>query len=410
MIISAKSLSGEYVSIEISENSTSIEEEFEQKYKELYIDPKLVPFVSVKLIESALFCYDEKGNEEVKSEWCFLVNTHKLAVCLERYKDSWSSLSLNPHPYIMEMFDELDEKEKEYRIYNNMSRNPVAIEFFIKNPNKISWLDMLANERIMDIINLSRFSKVTLWNQTIKHSPNAYDFVRNNSGYDQFDWDYFLKNKYIKPEWVQYVIDKEPNVWGEYYDNEGEAHGEFDYTFKLRKEHWKKLSKIPIMIPLLMKYMNKICWKEFCENPCMETIEILRENRDKIIISSLCNNHTHEAVVFLQEITPDLNINKKAWSALCRNPFAIDIIQRYKHSIKYTELVNNTNDRAIEMIKRHLSIPSLSRHYREGILKKLIDNNSAGWLILELFSKGEYTNLDPIYISKILTKPYIFRS
>ena len=110
----------------------------------------------------------------------------------------------------------------------------------------------------------------------------------------------------------------------------------------------------------------------------------------------------------LEEITPDLNINKKSLSALCRNPFAIDIIQRYKHSIKYTELAKNSNERAIEMIKIHLSIPTLSKHYREGILKKLVENDRAGWLVLELFSKGEYSNLDYVYTAKILTKPYIF--
>ena len=93
MIISAKSLSGEYVSIEILENSIRIEEEFEQKYKDLYIDHKLHQFLSVKLLECAVFYYNEKGDEEVKSEWSFLVNTHKLALCLERYKDSWMSFS-----------------------------------------------------------------------------------------------------------------------------------------------------------------------------------------------------------------------------------------------------------------------------------------------------------------------------
>lgn len=412
MIISAKSLSGEYVSIEISENSTRIDEEFEQKYKEMYIDRKFRQFVSVKLMETAVFYEDEKGNEDVKSEWSFLVNTHKLALCLERYKDSWMSLSFNPHPYIIEMFEELDEDEKRDHIYKNLSRNPVAIDFFLKNPNKISWKDMLLNERIIDISHLYRnyryFSKRTLWNRIIKYSPNAYDFVCSHSGYDQFNWDFFLENKYIKPEWVQYVIDKEPSVWGENCDDNGNTHGEFYYIFRLRKEHWQNLSKMPIMIPLLKKYINKICWKEFCENPCAEAIEILRENSDKIIISSLCNNHTDEAISFLEEIRPDLDINKKSWSALCRNPCAIHIIERYKNSIKYTELVKNANETAIEMVKRHLSINTLSRHYREGILKKLIDNNSAGWLVLELFEREEYNNLDYIYIAKIMTKSYIF--
>ena len=403
MIISAKSLSGEYVSIEIQESSI-IEEDFEQKYKELYVDRKIRPFVSLKLLETAVIYQDEKGEEEVKSEWSFLVNTHKVALCLEKYKDCWMSICRNPHPYMIEMFENLDEDEKQKHIYTGLSTNPIAIEFFLKNPDKIVWSAMLNNSRVSEVIHLN--PRIP-FSQIIRYSKNSFELVSLNLRYD-IDWDAFLDNNNIQPEWVQYVIDKEPSVWGEYYDDEGESHGEFHYTFRLKKKNWKKFSKMPVMIPLLRKYMDKICWKELCENPCSDAIDILRENRDKVIISSLCNNHTVYAVSFLEEITPDLNINKKSWSILCRNPFAIDIIQRYKHSIKYLELAKNSNERAIEIIKSHLSIPTLSKHYKEGILKKLVENYKAGWLVLELFSKGEYSSLDYVYTAKILTKPYIF--
>ena len=339
MIISAKSLSGEYISIEIQDNSTRIEEEFEQKYKELYVDRKLRPFISVKLFESAVIIYeDEKGNEEVKSEWSFLVNTHKIALCIEKYKDCWMSMSRIPHPYVIEMFENLDEDEKQEYIYEGLSTNPIAIEFFLKHPDKIVWKEMLKyNSRVSEVIHL--YPKLT-FSQIIKYSPNSYELICSNLGYDQIDWDDFLDNKHIQPEWVQYVIDKEPSVWGEHFDNEGESHGEFYYTFKLKKKHWKKFSKMPVMIPLLRKYMDKICWKELCENPCPEAIDILRENRDKVIVSSLCENHTQEAVNFLEEICPDLDINKKSWSNLCRNPYALHILERYTNSIKYLELAH----------------------------------------------------------------------
>lgn len=409
MIISAKSLSGDYISIEISDNSTSIEEEFEKKYRDLYVDSKLHPFLSVKLLETAVFYYDEKGNEDVKSEWSFLINIHNLAKCLERYEDYWSSLCLNPHPYIIEMFEKLEEEEKTPRIYKGLSRNPVSIEFFIKNPDKISWPDMIRyNERAYEIIHLYKHHSNIWKEKIIINSPKAYDLVRRNPSYDQFNWEGFLSNKHIKPEWVQYVIDTEPYVFGEYLDSNGTAHGEYDYVFKLRKNHWKNFSKMPIMIPLLRKYMDKICWKELCENPCIEAVDMIRENPDKVVISSLCNNHTEYAINFLEEIRPDLDINKKAWSYLCRNPYATHILERYKNSIKYVELAKNTNKKAIEILKNHLSIRTLSRHYRQRILKNLIDNNEAGWLVLCIFEEGEFENLDCGYTSEILTKPYIF--
>jgi len=408
MIISAKSLSGEYVSIDIPDNSF-IEKEFERKYKEIYIDRKLQPFVSVKLF------YDN----EIK-EWSFLVNKHNIAVCLEDYKDSWLSLSLNPHPYIIEMFEELDEKERFDYIYKSLSRNPVAIDFFLKNPNKISWNDMLRynidDYRVGEIIHLYKNpDQIATMNLIIKYSPDAYDFIFRTSNYDQIDWNGFLKNKHIKPEWVQYIIDNKPCVWGENigYDDDGRSIviGEYNYIFKLRKKHWKRLSKMPIMIPLLKKNIDKICWKEFCENPCKEAIDMLRERVDKVIVSALCNNHSSDAMLFLQEINPELNINKKSWSALCRNSFAIDIfniIERYKHSIKYIQLSKNTDEKAISMIKKHFSISTLSRNYKKEIFKNLIANNNAGLLVLELFENEEYKDIFYEYTGKILTKPYIF--
>jgi hypothetical protein len=398
MNITAKSLSGEYISIDIPKNSR-IEEEFEKKYKELYVDRKMYQFISVKLLKT----------DEVKNEFSFIVNTHRMALCLEKYKRCWTCLSRNPHPYILEMFENLDEEEKFEHVYEGISSNPVAIEFFLKNPDKIIWSDMLKyNNRVSELIHLYKHPDKC---KIIRYSPDAYNFVYKSKSHD-INWCDFLNNKHIKPEWVQYVIEKEPTVWGEYYDDEGEAYGEFNYTFKLKNKHWQKFSKMPIMIPLLINNFNKICWKELCENPCFDAIDILRKNRHKVVISSLCNNHTQQAIDFLEEISPELDINKKAWSLLCRNPYALDILNRYPHSIKYLQLAKNTNERAVEMIEIHLSISTLSKKYKNGILKKLINNHKAGWLVLELFDNGKYGDIHYNYstniISDILTSPYIF--
>lgn len=391
MIINAKSLCGEYVSIDMPKNSIRIEDEFEKKYKELYVDRKMHQFISVKLLKT----------NKVKNEFSFLVNTHRMAICLQRYKLCWLSLCRNPHPYVLEMFEDLKEDEKLEHIYEGLSSNPVAIEFFLKNPDKIIWSNMLKyNSRASEVIHL--YKKLDK-SKIIRYSPDAYNFIYKSSHHD-INWDDFLNNKHITPEWVQYVIEKQPNVWGEHYDDEGEVHGEFHYTFKLKKKHWQKFSKMPIMIPLLMNNVNKICWKELCENPCADAIDILRKNRDKVIISSLCNNHTQEAIYFLEEISPELYINKKAWSILCKNPYALDILNRYPYSIKYLQLAKNTNDRAVDMIDKHLSISTLSKGYKNGILKKLINNHKAGWLVLELFDKREYGDIH----TNILTKSYIF--
>ena len=418
MIINAKSLSGEYVSIDI-DNYDRIHDEFEKKYKERYVSPKLRPFISVKLINALKDDVENEDDKEKKEdnedkiEWYFLVDKHKLSVCLETYKESWMSLCLNPHPMMIEM---LEDAEKNGGIspyvYKYMSRNLVSVDFFIRNPDKIYWRDMLSyNERSCEVIHLYKKCKLYKNAQIIKYSSDAYQLIKTYPSI-KINWEHFLKNKHVQPEWVQYVIDEKPEFYGEelYTDENGrtKSAGDYSYTFKLDESHWKMFSKMPVMIPLLQKYKDKICWKELCENPCSEAIDMLRVHRDKVIISSLCNNHSKDAISFLQEIKPDLNINKKGWSLLCRNPYAIDVIKQFPHSIKYLELAKNTNDNAIELIKTHLSIPTLSVHYRNRILRKLIENNSAGPLILDMFERGEFNNLGYEYTDIIMKQPYIF--
>lgn len=403
-MISAKSLSGDIISIEASDTI-----EFERKYKELYVKPKFRPFVSVNLMETAVFFYeDEKEEEKVTSEWTFIVNIHNYAICLDGYRDSWASLLLNEDPRIIEMFESLDNKDKTSYLWRSLSKNPVAISLLRQYPQNIYWPYALKhNKNVGELLDLYKPQrKYLLWNEMIKHSKNAFDIISTKKyESDANNWYDFLSNKHINPEWVQYIIDTSPTVYGEYLDSEGDAHGDYSYTFKIRKHHWRDISKMPIMLPLLKRYITNICWKELSSNPCREAIELLEQYPERVVMSSLCSNETPEAMDFLLKINPDLKINNKGWLALCRNPFATYIVLSSSRHIKYRELAKNTNEDAIEDVKRHLSITTLSKEYKNDILKILITNKNAGEVVLDYVDRGYY---DYENIHNILKMPYIF--
>ena len=221
-----------------------------------------------------------------------------------------------------------------------------------------------------------------------------------------YNWDNFLSNKYIQPEWVQYVIDHRPTVYGEYLDDKGNAHGDYSYTFKLRKPHWRNLSKMPIMVPLLTRYISNISWKELSSNPCSEAIELLERYPERVVMSSLCSNQTLEAMSFLKRINPDLKLNNKGWRELCKNPYATHIVLSNRDRlIKYKELARNTDPYSIQEVVRHLSISKLSKGYKENILEILITNKNAGEVVLDYVDKGYYNYEN---IMDILKMPYIF--
>lgn len=79
-MITAKTLSGEYITLEANNKK-----EFEFSFKEKYIKKKIRPFVTVRLLD-----YE---NEKV-----ILVNTHKIIPLIETNKISWIYLSRNQHP------------------------------------------------------------------------------------------------------------------------------------------------------------------------------------------------------------------------------------------------------------------------------------------------------------------------
>ena len=180
---------------------------------------------------------------------------------------------------------------------------------------------------------------------------------------------------------------------------------------------WRELSKNQYAMDLLNENDTKIDWETFCGNPHPDTISILKRkinedpyNKERYLYwSSLSSNTSDQAIEYLKEeenygkidwrVLSD-NTNLKAiellkvkaetpegrndlyWFGICRNKNAMDIIEeanrKYSSEITWSTLVNNTNPRAIVIIKDMLKEDSTKIKWFE-----LSPNPSAIEILLE---------------------------
>jgi hypothetical protein len=163
----------------------------------------------------------------------------------------------------------LDVFYKEKIHWDELSKNPNAIELIKSNLNLINWVYLSKN-------------------------PCAYDILMENK--DKIDWYYFSENP--SKEVIDY-LEKNPD--------------------KIRF-NMLNYNIIDEAIILLNKYPDKINWEFLSSNPSNEAIKILKKNPDKINQYQLCYNKNPEAIKLLDNKMINL-------SALATNPNAIDLIR-----------------------------------------------------------------------------------
>jgi len=103
-------------------------------------------------------------------------------------------------------------------------------------------------------------------------------------------------------------------------------------------------------------------WSYLTENP--SAINILKENSGKIVWSLLSNNTNPRAIDLLRErIVQENNMSKKDykklgnkidWASLTTNPNAIELLKEYPHKIKWEYLSANTA--AIDWLKENKKV------------------------------------------------------
>jgi hypothetical protein len=325
----AKTLSGDLVYLEAKS-----EEEFKAMYLRRFVKEKFQPFVRVNLFN-------------VEDEWCVSLNTYTVLPELESYIN-WQTLSLNPAAiHLLERnLDKVD--------WYFLSRNPAAIPLLERNVDKIEWEALCHNQSPGAYELLRKHPERIHWMYVARSSPFAYKLMNE---FLPTEWEddlieAILQNQYCETSWIPPPLLTRNGLT------------------------WAYISRHPnlieIVIEIMKKFPERICWKYLSQNP--SAIEILKQNHDKIQWDYLVANRHPEAIeLFLlhqKKRIPwsELSLNSAAipflsqhtselsslcWNRLCVFPEAIELLEANAHKITdwYNLLLNRD---AGNLIRTHL--------------------------------------------------------
>jgi|UniRef100_A0A6C0B9Y7 hypothetical protein len=170
-----------------------------------------------------------------------------------------------------------------------LNENENAVDYLIEHFELITMKHLFRNKSFkvlpFHLNNADIFPNVFLNTQ-----PGIEDIIKQ---IPQRCWSYICKN----PRCIDLIQETNPI----YYD-------------------WKSLSKNPKAIPILIKNINHIDWKQLCMNPCKEAIDLLMQYPEKIDWLTFSSNPY--AIDILRQ-----NRYKIDYWGLCWNPYAIDLIE-----------------------------------------------------------------------------------
>ena len=225
-------------------------------------------------------------------------------------KISWHILSLNSKAAIKLLETKILEDDSSTSWYL-LARNPDAISIIRKYPNKIDWNAISKNSNAIDILRkkweeekILIKTKHPIYTYLKLHHIVSWDLLSGNTG--ALD---LLREK------IQMEKDMQPDEYK------------------------------------LLSYKERIDWESLSGNP--ETVELLEENRDKIVWQNLSNNSNPKAIQLLKEhIEYEKRLkrryrlklsNKIDWALLSSNPNAIEILAANKKKINWSSLSRNPN-------------------------------------------------------------------
>jgi len=172
--------------------------------------------------------------------------------------------------------------------YEQLSRNPNAIEFLLKNAmengDKMYWSALSRNPSAMDLL------KSCPWN---------------------IDWMEFSKN--TNPEAIE-MLRQNPD-----------------------KINWEYVSANPAAIELILENRWKIRWFWFCTNPHPKAIQILKENPHNIHPLAISINSNPEAFAMILE-NPKQHYD---WCAMSANPTAMEFMEKHPDQIRWDWMSSN---------------------------------------------------------------------
>ena len=225
-------------------------------------------------------------------------------------KISWHILSLNSKAAIKLLETKILEDDSSTSWYL-LARNPDAISIIRKYPNKIDWNAISKNSNAIDILRKKWEEEKIL----IKTKHPIYTYLK-----------------------LHHIVS-----WDLLSGNTG--------ALDLLREKIQMEKDMPPDEYKLLSYKERIDWESLSGNP--ETVELLEENRDKIVWQNLSNNSNPKAIQLLKErVEYEKRLkrryrlklsNKINWTLLSSNPNAIEILAANKKKINWSSLSRNPN-------------------------------------------------------------------
>jgi hypothetical protein len=154
----------------------------------------------------------------------------------------------------------------------------------------------------------------------------------------------------------------------------------------LKKILTDRLSSNPHIqaINILKEYPGYIDFTKLCKNPCKEAFDIIINNLDKIMVSSLCAVENINIVDVLENKLNKKQKKRYDWTTLSSNPYAIQLLEKNFEKINWFFFSSNPD--AIHIIEKNLKLVDMEQLARNPniylIIDKIIDNTDLDWDLL----------------------------
>ncbi len=228
----------------------------------------------------------------------------KLRDWIDINKIDWGMLSLNPHPYALELLKEKPDKIDWYWLSKNVHSVEV-LEYLKENHyNQIihsQYLSKNSNKQALELLKANP-SKIDWYLLSLNTNDEAISLLKQNP--DKIVWNFISLNSNSK---ALEMLKENPD-----------------------KINWNYLceNSNPIALELIKENPDKINWHNLSLNENPDAIRLLKENPSKINWDRLCLNENPEAIRLLKE-----NPSKIDWENLCLNKNAIDLLEENKNNI-----------------------------------------------------------------------------
>jgi hypothetical protein len=278
-------------------------------------------------------------------------------------KIDWKQLSCNPNA--IELLKE-NTKKIVWECLSS-SQNPEVIELLKENPKQINWYRLSSNPNPCAIELLKTYPKEINWPR-LSANPNSSAIELLKTNLEKINWNSLLQNP--NPKAIELLK---------------------AYPHKI--QHWYLLSQNPNTeaIDLLIDYPEEIHWDLLSKNPNVKAIELLKANPNKIDWKAISNNTNPEVIELIkdkineenrmsQDDYENLEENEQInWYYLSSNPNTIELLRANIEKIHWGNLSGNTNRNAIELLRQKIYDEN---QMPEDELKNLNNSKKISWDLL----------------------------